>query len=502
MTATKVAWSPQPGPQTLLVTCPVADVFYGGARGGGKTDGLLGDFAAHGGEYGVAARGILFRRTYPELEEVIRRSREIYGPMGWKYTANDHTWAAPNGATLRLRFLERDSDADKYQGHQYTWMGFDEAQQWLHSEPIDKLWGSLRSAHGVPCVRRLTGNPPAPSWLKERYIDRAAPLAPFQYQPQPDLRPDIAIEAVFIPAKLEDNPLLMQNDPDYESRLAAVGGSRLYEAWRHGRWDIMVGQVFEEWRADLHVLDDHWVPPRYWRFAAGCDWGYRNPGWFGLFANGPDGDVVCVEELYFRQQTAYDIGYAAGMLCRQYERVEYVAADEQMWYQTGVGAPSLAEEMQRGLVDAFGKDLERAPKLIEATHGRGSRAAKLAVLHQYLRWTATKDGTVQPWQRPRLRFKRRCGAAIRTLPALPYDPHKPEDVDTEAEDHAYDGICAYLMSRPRLPDRPEAAPDPEKHPGFEGRARRRQWERAVRGYLEDRAGPGFRVPRHIVPVDE
>lgn len=503
-TEPEVIWSPQPGPQTLLLACPIEDVFYGGARGGGKTDGLLGDFLAQAGEYGQGARGILFRRSFPELEEVIRRANEILIPLGWTYVAQSHTFTAPNGATLRLRFLERDSDADHYQGHQYSWMGFDEVQQWLDPSPLNKLWGSLRSPHGVPCVRRLTGNPPAPAWLKERYIDRAPPLTPFRYQPLPDLRPDLSVEAVFIPAKLEDNPLLMQKDPGYEGRLAAVGGPRLYEAWRHGRWDVMIGQVFEEWRGDLHIIEDSWAPPRFWRFAGGCDWGYRNPGWFGLFASGPDGEQVCVEEVYFRQQTAYDVGYGVGVLCRGYEQVEYIAGDEQMWYQTGVSAPNLAEEFQKGLVDAWGGDIERVPKLIPATHGRGSRAAKLAVMHRYLKWTPSPKGdTVPPWGQPKLKFKRRCVAAIRTIPALPYDPHKPEDVDTDAEDHAYDGVSAYLMSRPALAERPPKPLVPDQHPGVDRQGRkRRQWERALREMAEGREGEGYRVPRHLVPTDE
>src|SRR5687768_2473387 len=117
---TEVIWAPQGRPQEALVACPVEDVFYGGARGGGKTDGLLGDFAVHAGRHGKHAHGILFRRTYPELEQVVERAREIFGPLGWSYNDTKKTWIATNGATLKLRYLLRDKDADNYQGHSYT----------------------------------------------------------------------------------------------------------------------------------------------------------------------------------------------------------------------------------------------------------------------------------------------------------------------------------------------------------------------------------------------
>lgn len=231
-----VLWRPNPGPQSWLLQCPVEDVFYGGARGGGKTDGALGDFALHAQRYGAQARGILFRRTYPELEDVIRRSRELYAALGATWSASERTWHFPNGGTLRMRYLDHDSDADHYQGHAYTWMCFEEAGNWPTPEPLDKLRACLRTAvgGGVRIRLLLTGNPGGIGhfWLKKRYIDPSKPMQPFRV----DLGDGMTFLRVFIPAKLDDNPHLTQNDPGYRARLRLAGPGWLVKAWLDGDW--------------------------------------------------------------------------------------------------------------------------------------------------------------------------------------------------------------------------------------------------------------------------
>jgi nitrate reductase beta subunit len=56
--------------------------------------------------------------------------------------------------------------------------------------------------------------------------------------------------------------------------------------------------------------------------------------------------------------------------------------------------------------------------------------------------------------RPGLIVFSNCVNLIRTLPALPYDKTRVEDVDTAAEDHAYDGLrygLTQIVPRPRKP---------------------------------------------------
>jgi hypothetical protein len=226
-----VIWQPQPGPQMDAIRCPVGELFFGGARGGGKTDFLLGDWSSHAQAYGEHARGIIFRRSMPELDDVIARARELFIPIGATFREQAKEWIFPNGATLRMRYLDRDADADNYQGHQYTWMAFDEAGNWPSPAPIDRLRACLRSAHGVPCMLRLTGNPGGVghNWLKARYVDGKQPGKAFR-------DPVTGMLRVFIPSKLTDNRILTTADPTYVHRLRASGEEWLVKAWEEGDW--------------------------------------------------------------------------------------------------------------------------------------------------------------------------------------------------------------------------------------------------------------------------
>ncbi|WP_176317341.1 terminase family protein [Burkholderia vietnamiensis] len=252
--AGRIIWRPQPGPQTLLLSCPVEDVLFGGARGGGKSDALLGDWAAHAGRSNGHASGLIVRRTTPQLEEIIQRSKAIYPGLGASWLAGIRTWIMPCGSRLKMRFLERDEDADNYQGHQYTWIGVDESGTWSNPDPIDKLRATLRSPYGVPCVMRSTANPGGPGhqWLKERYVMPAPPMTPFFDKERNCWR-------VFIPSRVTDNQKLLEADPNYVERLKSSGPPWLVKAWLDGDWDASAGDSFFP---EYSLLVDG-VPPEY-----------------------------------------------------------------------------------------------------------------------------------------------------------------------------------------------------------------------------------------------
>jgi hypothetical protein len=118
----RVLWRPMPK-QHQFIRCPVEDVLFGGARGPGKTDGIIGDWLNHARLYTGHARGILIRQSYPAMEELEARCQELFPGTGGRWNVARRTWRWGSGSRLRLRHLERESDANAYQGHGYTWVG-------------------------------------------------------------------------------------------------------------------------------------------------------------------------------------------------------------------------------------------------------------------------------------------------------------------------------------------------------------------------------------------
>lgn len=252
-----LVWRPQAGPQSLLVSCPADDILFGGARGGGKTDALLGDAGMYSQQYSPYFRGLLIRRTYDELDEVVARSHEIFGPLGCHWQAGRYTWRFPWGGWLKLRYLKRDEDASKYQGHSYNWLGEDEAGNFAASAPLDKLSATLRDKNGVPIREIKTANPggPGQAWLVDRYIKGFTPMVPHR-------DPESGRVRVYIPSRLQDNVELTRHDPGYAKRLRGTGPSWLVAAWLKGDWYAVQegGVIKSKWWKRYVVHDPDATP--------------------------------------------------------------------------------------------------------------------------------------------------------------------------------------------------------------------------------------------------
>jgi hypothetical protein len=183
----------------------------------------------------------------------------------------------PNGARLTFAYLERDADADQYQGHGYTRVYVEEAGTFPSPAPIMKLMATLRSGAGVPCRIRLTGNPGGPGhqWLKARYIDPA----PRGWEVIRD--PETGLERVYIPSRVSDNRHL---GPEYVAQLRQVGPPELVRAWLEGDWSVVAGAFFPEFSIDRHVVEPRSLPG-YWHRFRSLDWGSARPfsiGWWAV----------------------------------------------------------------------------------------------------------------------------------------------------------------------------------------------------------------------------
>ena len=230
------------------------------------------------------------------------------------------------------------------------------------------------------------------------------------------------------------------------------------------------GVSFPEWRDDVHIARYSPETDHRFRWSGGGDWGYDKPGALYLMATGPERSLVR-HEFYFRKLTPYQAGFQFGKQIMRFPRPEWIAVDTPA---VSDGGPTILEQLQHGMRDGVGKD---PPPFINPPKGSGSRITKKTLLHEVLRYEADADGKVQPWALPKLQVHPDCSNLLRTLPRLPRDPKKPGDVDTTAEDHAYDAVTSWLMARTPHVERERKRKDhPDDHPGWTPEGKRDEGE--------------------------
>ncbi len=432
----------------MLVDFQTPLIFFGGSRGGGKTDGVLGKWAIKAKKYGINFNGILFRRELPMLDDAIARSQQFYPKLGAKWQDQKKTWTFASGGRIRFRPLRVVMDADKYQGQNLSDICVEEAGQYPDPSPIDRLWGALRSSAGIPTQMILTGNPGGAGqfWIKQRHIDPCPMGLRLKWL---ELSHGIKIRWLFIPSKLKQNKILMQSDPQYESRLHLVGNDKLVQAWLNGDWNAVEGAFFEEWVQELHVIKPFRIPSYWTRFRA-FDWGSAAPfsvGWFavsdGTIPRYPRGALIMYREWYGASRPNVGLKLtteevARGIIKRDCEeKIEYSVADPSIFARDG--GPSRAEIFsQRGVF------FRRADNR-RLSEGRGHLGGWDEVRN---RLKGNKDGI------PMIFFYNTCTDTIRTIPVLQHDRSRPEDLDTNSEDHAADMVRYGCMSRPWVADYP------------------------------------------------
>lgn len=451
-------WTAQPGPQNEAIqNVWVTELLFGGSRGGGKSDYLIADFLQDVPVYGKNWQGILFRRTLPELQEVVRRTHEIFPATGGRYYTQDKEWRWENGACLRMRYLERVADASRYQGHSYTWVGWDELTQWGDDTAYKMLKACLRwGGAEVPTKRiRCSANPGGPGhqWVKSYFIDPA----PAGRVPIDD--PVSKTVRMYIPSRITDNKILTDRDPGYIDRLRGVGSAELVRAWLDGDWNVVTGSFFPEFTTDKHVIKPFPIPDWWPKFRA-FDWGSARPFcnvWMavadGTMNNIPRGALVVYREWYgIKKKFDGTIDPNKGLKMDSDSVAQGIRDRENARGVSGTGQP--LETILYSVADPSIFKEDGGPSI-------GDRFRRKGVIFRRAD-NARKSGATEFRNRligedeiPMIYFFETCVHCIRTIPALESDPLDPEDVDTEGEDHAYDAVRYGVMSRPWAKSKPE-----------------------------------------------
>ena len=432
-----VIWKPLSGSQTRFLTCPVFEALLEGTRGGGKTDALLMSFARFCGQgFGEHWRGALFRLTYPQLADVVAKSKRWFYSIfpGTRFNESDYRWTWPTGEILYFRYGATEDDYWNYHGHEYPWLGFEELTNWKDSSFFEAMQSTCRSSFpGMPRMIRATCNPfgVGHGWVKERYR-----IGSF---PDGRIINEDGRERVRIHSSIYENEHLLTADPEYLNGLKAIKDPNRKKAWLLGDWDIHVGSFLEGvWDASKHVVDPFPIPSS-WAVWKAMDWGYRAPYAVYWFAMDPDGCIYLWRELYGAGEKAGQGSMETAVdVARKIRKIE--ERDERFGYEYRINLADPAIFSKIGTDRSIGQIFrDEGVRWQEAWNAKGSRVNGA---QEIIRLLAEE----------KLRIFKTCKHWLRTVPGLPPDELNPEDVDTTVEDHAWDATRYGVMRRRRRPE--------------------------------------------------
>lgn len=390
------------------------------------------------------------------------------------YSSNEIRFS--NGSKIHLCHCQHEKDVMKYQGAEIHVLLMDELTHFTESiyrflRNRVRLGGlqipeNLRSK--VPLILCAT-NPGSlgHAWVKTMFVNFAPP---YEVRTAPDN--DGGMLRQYIPAKLNDNPTGMKNDPGYIKRLEGLGNESLVKAMKDGDWDIVAGAAFEKLSRDKHMIRSFEIPKHWTKFTC-MDWGTARPysiGWYAvtdddLILKAKDdwqerliarGSIIRYRELYGwggqantgTREESYQV--ARKMIEREKEVVDFRIADSAMWAEHD--GPSAAENFQNELVKLqralikSGYKIPPGEKISPCSmeKSRKDRAANYLEFRNRIA-NAYEDGL------PALYVTANCEHFWRTVPDLQLDELDPEKGwDPDQEDHVADEVAYAIVSRPKL----------------------------------------------------
>ena len=366
-----------------------------------------------------------------------------------------------NGSEILFRYCNAEKDLDNFQGVQFDVIFFDEATQ-LREEWIKKIGACVRGVNEFPKRTYYTMNPGSVShgYFKRLFIDRK-----FEDGEYPE-------DYSFIQSLVTDNKALIESNPEYIKQLEALP-PKLRQAWLEGRWDVFEGAFFEEFRAtpepqachdagiteEVAMQERRWTHvikpfdiPSGWKIYRSYDWGYGKPFSCGWWAVDYDGCAYRILELYGCNGTPNE-----GVKWSNKEQFDKIAEIEREH-------PYLKGKKIQGVADPSIWDGSKGISAAEEAEkhclwfdkGINDRIAGWMQVHERLRFDENGFAMMYIFEN--------CKDAIRTIPLMMYDEHKPEDLDTALEDHIVDEIRYFCMMRPIKPRQIEVKVKPMHDP--------------------------------------
>lgn len=489
-------FEPHPGAQTRFSKFKGRYALFGGAKGGGKSQCLLydpfrqiiveQDRVNRGDITASTGRAIFFRRTMPELREMISRSKRSFPLIdpGATWVEQAKTWKFSCGYEYVFGQMEEDGDWSKYYGIEFSEVIFDELTQFTE-EQFDELDLCLRSTDPVlktMLYMRAGTNPVGPGlpWVRERFVECAPPGTPVIRKVKTKLWDNgqvvgekwVESEQIFIPARVEDNPSIDQ--AEYSALLSSKTPA-MRRALLEGDWYVSESAFFADiWDPSVHICKPFKIPSGWYKFRS-IDYGYVYPGMSSVqwWAVDPDGNMVC-----YRSYTCH--GRNSSQLAQDIQIIErdngewnnrdhcsYISGplDSSCWGDAGHVGPTIAETLMENGVHVF-----------KCTKDRKGMADQMRIrlIKRSPHPTITDDKGEPAWIVPGIRWFDTCWNYVKTgvgkkvkvgpiitIPILPTDEDDYEKWDTDANDHDADSAGYACMSRPIMGEAERSVTDPQ-----------------------------------------
>lgn len=440
---------PTPWQQRVLQTPVDLNLAMFGGRGGGKTVAYLFLALRHCQQHAEKARVLIVRSTWQSLNQLWDDVVELFETALPGSTSNKHefTIRCSNGAVLSLSNLDDEKSVRKLQGQSFNLLIVDEITNFSSLSRLNKLQANLRGSTDVPVRLVYAGNPGGPlhATIARQYINGRRPWVPFTIED--------GSEWIYAPSTYVDNPTIDRERYAQQIRASAGGDRALAAAWLENNWNEISGAFFADvWSDQLIVADDaQWQLPHdyYWQSRIAVDWGMSAPSvaLFGVSPQvngltGPNGLILpkdswfIVDEVHTARTDDPSVGkgWPPGVLA---EEIRSCAERRGFWDLSGVcdDARGLQGDTLIQQFQSYGLHFKKPQK------DRISGWVKLKSL-----MSARRDDSRDE---PQIVISERCRLTLETLPLLPRDDIRREDVDTSANDHAADA-CRYLVASPSL----------------------------------------------------
>lgn len=476
----KIVWQPLPGSQELVLSCPCNHILHEGTRGPGKTDGQLMKYRRNVGlGYGAYWRGCIFDHEYKNLDDLINKSQRWFPQFedGAKFLSGTGQlkWVWPTGEELLFRVVAKTADYWNYHGQEFPFIGWNELTKYANSELYDMMMSCNRSSFlpeehvqldqmgkpyllpEMPLIVHSTTNPfgPGHNWVKRKFIDVAPPGVVVRketeaFNPRTQKREIITKTQVRIFGSYKENRYL---SPEYIAELESMTNVNRRRAWLWGDWDIVAGGMFDDvWDSETHIVQRFPIPSA-WNLDRSFDWGSTHPFWVGWWAeaNGetvqlPDGtewtpargSLILIHEWYGTAEVGTNKGL---MLSAKDVATGITQREEALRAGRWINRKVLAGPADNQIDNVINKDTDTIADIMadnkvswtKSDKARGSRKNGVQLFRDRLQASTRAEG-------PAIYFMSHCSGALQTIPVLPRDEDDPDDVDTAAEDHPWDGV--------------------------------------------------------------